>query len=539
MKTNYLTKITAISALALGMSFAAMAQPAGWSYKMPIVVKENSGTTIYNHQLRIVVNTQALVSATEMKADGSDIRFGKDCDGNTMYNYWIDSAMNTATTVIWVKIDTLYANQTRKIFMYFGNPSATAASSIPATFWGPVSSTDSVNSGSPGGVGNSQRGFRFTPKQRILVTNFGKSEPTGTTRYVTLFDFASTNIIYQQQVFGAVPSVYTYDTISNPFWLYGGTQYVLELFQGPSDGYTFGVSSQVNAHLIYGDMRYCNSCTQNTFPTNVLGGYQYGYPDMMFYYTDTVSPAPTYALEPAMTRFGGITANASVDSVCKGNMVTLTGSGGSSYSWSNGVTNGVAFAPDSTVMYVVTGMDTNGCTAMDSIMIRVNPVPVITAMSATNDTACVNQTLDSLMASPSGGVFSGSGVAGNNFNPNTAGAGTHTITYTYTNGYGCSSVDSFSVVVNLCTGINKIQGKGNVVQLYPNPASNNVTVDMGSLKGDKTIEIYEPTGRLVATYTTDAAQKQVDVSALSSGAYYVKVLSGKSVVQVSSLVITR
>ena len=40
-------------------------------------------------------------------------------------------------------------------------------------------------------------------------------------------------------------------------------------------------------------MRYCNSCTQNTFPTSILTSYHYGNPDLMFYYKQNVTPAPT------------------------------------------------------------------------------------------------------------------------------------------------------------------------------------------------------------------------------------------------------
>lgn len=48
---------------------------------------------------------------------------------------------------------------------------------------------------------------------------------------------------------------------------------------------------------------------------------------------------------------------------------------------------------------------------------------------------------------PSGGVHSGTGVSGSNFNASLAGVGTHTITYTYTDGDGCSNSDSKNIIV--------------------------------------------------------------------------------------------
>jgi len=66
------------------------------------------------------------------------------------------------------------------------------------------------------------------------------------------------------------------------------------------------------------------------------------------------------------------TAVASANTICPGNPVTLTGSGGaSSYTWSGGVSDGVAFTPATTASYSVTGTDINNCTDSDSITITV------------------------------------------------------------------------------------------------------------------------------------------------------------------------
>lgn len=49
---------------------------------------------------------------------------------------------------------------------------------------------------------------------------------------------------------------------------------------------------------------------------------------------------------------------------------------------------------------------------------------------------------------PVGGVYTGVGVIGGEFNPATAGVGTHTITYAYTNANGCESFATEDIVVN-------------------------------------------------------------------------------------------
>lgn len=64
--------------------------------------------------------------------------------------------------------------------------------------------------------------------------------------------------------------------------------------------------------------------------------------------------------------------NAGVDqSVCPGISVTLTGSGAATYSWNNGVTNGIAFVPPATTVYTVTGTSSGGCTNTDQVTVYV------------------------------------------------------------------------------------------------------------------------------------------------------------------------
>src|SRR4029079_13788293 len=123
--------------------------------------------------------------------------------GTNPLNYYLDSGIKTASTVVWVKLGTLPASSSIGIFMFIVNPSATSASTLNVfDYTDPLnnSATNQVNSGGPGGVGNSQRGFRCSPNEDILVTDFGKDEPTGTTRYVTLFDFTTQAIVAQTQV---------------------------------------------------------------------------------------------------------------------------------------------------------------------------------------------------------------------------------------------------------------------------------------------------------------------------------------------------
>ena len=120
--------------------------------------------------------------------------------------------------------------------------------------------------------------------------------------------------------------------------------------------------------------------TNNTLliATAVIGmnGYQY----RCIVNGDMVEPDTT---DVAMLTVHSLpTANAGTDvTVCTGQSVTLAASGGTSYAWSGGVTNGTPFTPASTNSYTVTATDVNGCTGADAVTVTVNSLPTANAGS--------------------------------------------------------------------------------------------------------------------------------------------------------------
>jgi len=81
------------------------------------------------------------------------------------------------------------------------------------------------------------------------------------------------------------------------------------------------------------------------------------------------SPATTQTL--TVNALPVIGANASAQLVCTGSPVVLTGSGGVSYTWDNGVSDGVPFVPSATTLYTVTGTAASGCSSTDTITVFV------------------------------------------------------------------------------------------------------------------------------------------------------------------------
>jgi gliding motility-associated-like protein len=122
------------SLLFFGFSTTAFAQLSGWSNFVPISITENRGETGTDYVMFIDINTAQYVSASQMLANGNDIRFAADCNGAQLIPYWIESGMNTTSTRIWLRLPQLNANTANDIALFTGNPGASAGSAQAAVF---------------------------------------------------------------------------------------------------------------------------------------------------------------------------------------------------------------------------------------------------------------------------------------------------------------------------------------------------------------------------------------------------------------------
>ncbi len=134
--------------------------------------------------------------------------------------------------------------------------------------------------------------------------------------------------------------------------------------------------------------------------------------------------------------------------ICAGQSVTLTAGGASTYTWlAGGNTSATVVNPGISTTYTVTGHTTQNCLRSGQVSISVNQLPAV-AFTAPAPTVCSTQQAFALSGNPVGGLYSGSGVQGNNFNPSLAGTGTHVVTYLYTDANNCSNTASTSVAVH-------------------------------------------------------------------------------------------
>lgn len=144
------------------------------------------------------------------------------------------------------------------------------------------------------------------------------------------------------------------------------------------------------------------------------------------------------------------------------------------------------------------------------------------SFTAINDTLCVGEIAYQLTGTPAGGYFTGTGVTGNIFSPSAAGVGTYEITYHY--GWKTSTQE---VTVG-CTGIRGIDLTEIDLQVFPNPASDKLTVQFElDRTANSSWNMMDLTGRVLLNGDLGTSNGQVnttiDVSDRPTGMYLIGV----------------
>lgn len=87
-------------------------------------------------------------------------------------------------------------------------------------------------------------------------------------------------------------------------------------------------------------------------------------------------------------------------------------------------------------------------------------------------------------------------------------------------------------------GLNDLPALASLINVYPNPANNNFTIDIERLAGENfTLEIFDATGRLMESRNGLGNEKlEVNTSGYASGIYIVKISDGQSVYLVKEIV---
>ncbi len=219
------------------------------------------------------------------------------------------------------------------------------------------------------------------------------------------------------------------------------------------------------------------------------------------------------------------TINAGNDiTICKGSAAVLSATGGVIYSWDQGAGDSsvVTVMPTETTVYSVSGIDSNGCSNTDTVIVYVRSVNkpsinlvglyTIQSSSSTGNQWYKN---DEILQ----------GETEQELNVELSGTGNY---YTIvTDSVGCIS-DSSNNMFIVVSGISK--ELHSTLSIYPNPNNGDFYIDVKSItNGDYTLEIFNSIGQLVKSNTFNTSSENKVNIPEAKGIYTIRLRNETSV----------
>ncbi|MGQ9583283.1 MAG: DUF2341 domain-containing protein, partial [Thermoplasmatota archaeon] len=100
-----------------------------WGFRAPLTIDcRPLSSALTNYPVRMNLSLQGLVSSGKMRPDMADLRF-TDSDGTTEMSYWLEPGGN-----VWLRVPDLPQGTLKRVYMYYGNPSAAPVSSGSKVF---------------------------------------------------------------------------------------------------------------------------------------------------------------------------------------------------------------------------------------------------------------------------------------------------------------------------------------------------------------------------------------------------------------------
>jgi len=171
------------------------------------------------------------------------------------------------------------------------------------------------------------------------------------------------------------------------------------------------------------------------------------------------------------------------------------------------------------ITYTFTTLE--GCiySAVEFVNVRENP---IVDLGSFPDTICIELGIvANPVATPAGGVYSGTGVDSILFNVDSAGVGEHWITYTFEDDFGCVASDSTLANVYRCLAPLSVVENAIIAasaQVYPNPNTGTFRV-RHNYQQPVSARIYGIDGALVKVIPNLGPDEEISLNRLSQGVF--------------------
>jgi PKD repeat protein len=247
--------------------------------------------------------------------------------------------------------------------------------------------------------------------------------------------------------------------------------------------------------------------------------------------TDTTGCSGSASITVNVTPSPIVTASSNLDTICSGQSVNVTAMVqgppfGITYVWQPGNLFGQnhTVSPTVTTAYVVSATSSQtGCTGHDTIEIVVNPTPVA---SFTYSVSNMTYTFTDASTGATSWLWNfGDSNTDTVQNPihTYATNGTYTVTLTVING---NCTDTYTVVI-VVLSIDHILSNGSVLQVYPNPVTDIITIEFNYDAPSVQLTVTNSLGLSVMNTTIysmgNVFRSEVDMAALTRGVYFLQV----------------
>jgi hypothetical protein len=212
-----------------------------------------------------------------------------------------------------------------------------------------------------------------------------------------------------------------------------------------------------------------------------------------------------------------ITPNSSI--TCEGQVLTLTGSGATTYTWDAGdTTPQFTVIPTASATYTLIGAN-QVCTTAIVYTANVAANPTVT-ITQPRPTICAGQS--STLLANGATTYSWNGVAGTATNIISP-AATSTIVLSGSDGT-CVASESIVQTVSACTGISEAAiASGKMYEAFPNPFTNNITINNTSAVSF-VASISDALGKMVLSSEINSGETvTINTEQLAKGVYIVSV----------------
>ena len=109
---------------------------SSWPYRQAYRVRENSGDMLQEYQINLTLDTFNLINSSKMNNACNDIRVVD--DQRRLLDFYVQNSShngcNTTRTQIWTQLNSLVANESTVIYVYYGNNESSSESNVFKTF---------------------------------------------------------------------------------------------------------------------------------------------------------------------------------------------------------------------------------------------------------------------------------------------------------------------------------------------------------------------------------------------------------------------